>query len=396
MSDIIYLKMTGEQQGKISGGCGTRDSVGNRYQAGHENEIFAFSVNHGLCSTGRGVNFQNLSFSKLIDKSSPLLNSGISNNERFFLEFYFYRINQYGRGEKYYFIELRGATLSSVSTRFTDNHLDTETISVKYEYILCKHLVANTGFSDLIFPADYNRLFTARNPIIADRQTAQRLNTLNSKAVGRLLAAGGVYNGNIEGFAKTAQQLGGEAPAGYDQVLNDTTAGAAIAAVSVVAGLGLGRLGTTGEITQLHSTMPNLHILGDVKGEYSALNPGPLHNDLANTFSGGVYKEIQLAGDTTFYRAGVAGNPYGQYFSYEAPQSVIQTRIDKALLPQWPDGAQSPLDNFFEINIPSGTTIFVGETGYQNGIYLGGTEQVVIQKTWNIPGVKVLGNGELK
>ena len=32
--------------------------------------------------------------------------------------------------------------------------------------------------------------------------------TINSKSAGRLLAAGGVYNGNVEGFRKTAEQLG--------------------------------------------------------------------------------------------------------------------------------------------------------------------------------------------
>lgn len=71
---------------------------------------------------------------------------------------------------------------------------------------------------------------------------------LNSKAAGRLLAAGGVYNGNIAGFRKTAEQLGGDAVKGYDQVLNETTKGAVIATVSMAAGLGLGRLGSANEI----------------------------------------------------------------------------------------------------------------------------------------------------
>lgn len=68
------------------------------------------------------------------------------------------------------------------------------------------------------------------------------LNTLNSKAAGRLLAAGGIYNGNPEDFRKTAEQLGGDAPAGYDQVMNEQTKGLFIAAVSVAAGLMLGRV----------------------------------------------------------------------------------------------------------------------------------------------------------
>lgn len=58
--------------------------------------------------------------------------------------------------------------------------------------------------------------------------------TVNSKAAGRLLAAGGLYNGNIEGFRHTAEQLGGDAAKGYDQVLNQTTSGLLISAASLL------------------------------------------------------------------------------------------------------------------------------------------------------------------
>lgn len=80
-------------------------------------------------------------------------------------------------------------------------------------------------------------------------QHAQAAKTINSKAAGRLLAAGGIYNGNIEGFHDTAQQLGGDAPAGYDQVMDNK--GLLIAGASVAAGLTLGRLGSVGELEQL-------------------------------------------------------------------------------------------------------------------------------------------------
>lgn len=80
-------------------------------------------------------------------------------------------------------------------------------------------------------------------------QHAQSAKTINSKAAGRLLAAGGIYNGNIEGFHQTAQQLGGDAPAGYDQVMDNK--GLIIAGASVAAGLTLGRLGSVGELEEL-------------------------------------------------------------------------------------------------------------------------------------------------
>lgn len=75
------------------------------------------------------------------------------------MAFYFWRINRFGRWEKYYYIQLRGAFLSAIQHQFSDNNLDTETITISYEYILCKHLIANTEFSYLALPENYNRLF---------------------------------------------------------------------------------------------------------------------------------------------------------------------------------------------------------------------------------------------
>ena len=112
------------------------------------------------------------------------------------------------------------------------------------------------GYNDAVanrngVKAEPTQKFHYGNSYSQPEQHAQAAKTLNSKAVGRLLAAGGVYNGNIEGYAKTAQQLGGDAPAGYDQILNETTAGSAIAIISAAAGLGLGRMGAAGGISQL-------------------------------------------------------------------------------------------------------------------------------------------------
>ena len=216
---------------------------------------------------------------------------------------------------------------------------------------------------------------------------AQATKTINNKAAGRLLAAGGIYNGNIEGFHKTAQQLGGDAPAGYDQVMDNK--GLIIVGASVVAGFGLGRLGAASEIN-------NLHVLGKVEGEYTMIKPGPLSKELAESFPSGIYKEISLSTDTRFYRGGVEGRPLGQFFGYEQPQGVLQTRVDKALLPKWPNGSESPLDSYYEIQIPAGTKVYVGKVGYQTDLYSGGTEQVLVPTPWKIPGIKILGSGGLK
>jgi len=82
-------------------------------------------------------------------------------------------------------------------------------------------------------------------------QHAQAGKTINSKAAGRLLAAGGIYNGNVEGFHQTAQQLGGDAPAGYDQVMDNK--GLLITAASTAAVLTMGKVNVTGELEELSS-----------------------------------------------------------------------------------------------------------------------------------------------
>lgn len=112
-----------------------------------------------------------------------------------------------------------------------------------------------------------DEIMSAYRNVIADRQgrkpaPTQRMHydyygpttspsgkTLNSKAVGRLLAAGGVYNGNTKGFHETAQQLGGDAPAGYDQIMNNK--GLMIAGASIAAGLTIGRLNPLSEIDEI-------------------------------------------------------------------------------------------------------------------------------------------------
>lgn len=86
--------------------------------------------------------------------------------------------------------------------------------------------------------------------------------TINSKSAGRLLAAGGVYNGNVEGFRKTAEQLGGDAVKGYDQVLNEQTAGTAIAAASILLAKRLN--------PQLYDDMTSY--LGKLRGESRLVN----------------------------------------------------------------------------------------------------------------------------
>ncbi len=136
--------------------------------------------------------------------------------------------------------------------------------------------------------------------------------------------------------------------------------------------------------------------IGKTLGQYSAIEPGPLADNLAGTFSGGRYTVVELTNDLVLHRAGEAGSPLGQFFSLEPLNGVIQTRIDKAVLPVWPGGATSPIDTAFQVKIPAGTSVYVGNVGSQGSHYVGGTQQIVVPKPWMIQGVEVVGSSPLK
>jgi type VI secretion system Hcp family effector len=159
VSNVIYLTLTGERQGEISAGCGTEKSIGNRFQYRHENEILVYQLSSSSVSTAGGVHHQGLRFTKPTDKSSPLLTTAINENEKLRLSFDYYRTNRFGRQEKYYHIELRGASIQGITSSHKKDSLDTESITVSYEYIRSKHLIANTEFSNLLLPDAYNQLF---------------------------------------------------------------------------------------------------------------------------------------------------------------------------------------------------------------------------------------------
>ena len=62
---------------------------------------------------------------------------------------------------------------------------------------------------------------------------------------------------------------------------------------------------------------------GKVEGTYSAITPGPLPDNIAETFTGGRCSEVALDKDTVLYRAGTVDKPLEQYFSNETPKSTL-------------------------------------------------------------------------
>lgn len=138
-------------------------------------------------------------------------------------------------------------------------------------------------------------------------QHAQAAKTINSKSAGRLLAAGGVYNGNIDGFKKTAEQLGGDAPAGYNQVMENK--GLLITGASFAAALGIGRLPPVNEV----ETLSNLSKI-----------PKPPPSTFVNFESRQLQKKFKHAVDFN-----VPGNPNAE--GLKSFEQALKSHIDDPL-----------------------------------------------------------------
>lgn len=114
--------------------------------------------------------------------------------------------------------------------------------------------------------------FAARSVVSSPEQYAQAdkkpetFGAINSRAAGRLLAAGAIYNQNPEMYADTARKLGGDAAAGFSEVLNQQTAGSLIALSSILA-IGRGAIHPV-SVTELEKLKS---FLGTYKGEKNLL-----------------------------------------------------------------------------------------------------------------------------
>ncbi len=72
MANLIYLKLTGIKQGLISAGCSSADSIGNKCQLAHEDEIFVYELINRITRQDN-VSLTPVEIRKPIDKAPHLL-----------------------------------------------------------------------------------------------------------------------------------------------------------------------------------------------------------------------------------------------------------------------------------------------------------------------------------
>ncbi|HEX4504020.1 MAG TPA: Hcp family type VI secretion system effector [Scandinavium sp.] len=149
MANITYLTLNGQIQGLISAGCSTMDSIGNKAQLSHSDQIMILGLNHGM-SRQQNINHQSLTIVKPVDKSSPLLAKAINENEAMTCDFIFYRTNRAGLNEVYYKLKLTAARIASIHLQLPHTVENAagqpeESIEFTYESITWEHCTAGTS-----------------------------------------------------------------------------------------------------------------------------------------------------------------------------------------------------------------------------------------------------------
>lgn len=164
MAQPVYIKIQGSTQGLISSGASTEASIGNRYQAGHEDEIMAQEISHIVTvptdpqsgqPSGQRVH-KPFVFTSSLNKAVPLLYNALTSGERLTsVEINWYRTSTSGGREHYFTTKLEDAIISDISlvlpnAQDRENSDKTELfkVSLNYRKITWEHAAAGTIGSD--------------------------------------------------------------------------------------------------------------------------------------------------------------------------------------------------------------------------------------------------------
>lgn len=157
MANAMFMIIEGSAQGLITEGAFTPESVGNKYQDGHEDSILIESFNYGSSVptdtngriTGTRVH-ESISIIKPIDRTTPLLFEALNKGETLTtIELKLYRTSYEGKPEHYFTITLTDAIISDIHVENSLNDVE-EHIDFRYRKIDLRHEVsATSSFDDL-------------------------------------------------------------------------------------------------------------------------------------------------------------------------------------------------------------------------------------------------------
>src|SRR5699024_3550034 len=128
----------------------TLDSVGNKAQPEHKDQIMVYALMHSI-SRSQNVNHHELIITKPVDKSSPLLAKALSDNEKMAIcEFILDETSRSAIYHPYYNIDLSVAFITSIDivtppAVLKEQLWPQERIHFIYEVISWEHTFAGTN-----------------------------------------------------------------------------------------------------------------------------------------------------------------------------------------------------------------------------------------------------------
>ncbi|OCR26543.1 type VI secretion protein [Pseudomonas syringae] len=160
MPTPAYMTIEGTQQGLLTKGALSEASVGNTWQQGHEDQILVQQISHAITVPGGVQTGQRMHkpviITKTLDKSSPLINTALSNGEPLkTCRIEFFRYSGRGGQELFYTIELKNALIIGVDLLLphcqdlsTAHFTQLERVHFAYETITWRHEIAGTSGYD--------------------------------------------------------------------------------------------------------------------------------------------------------------------------------------------------------------------------------------------------------
>ncbi|MGH8484240.1 MAG: Hcp family type VI secretion system effector [Pseudomonas sp.] len=164
MPTPAYIEITGKVQGLISRDAFTKDSVGNIYVEGHENEIMAQEIRHKITvptdpqsgqPTGRRVHHP-FTFTCGLNKAVPLMYQALVTGEVLSqVTISWYRTSAEGTQEYFFLTQLEDAVIVDINTVLphvqrleNENFTQLIEVSMSYRKIGWLHNIANTEAED--------------------------------------------------------------------------------------------------------------------------------------------------------------------------------------------------------------------------------------------------------
>ncbi|MCF5707322.1 type VI secretion system tube protein Hcp [Pseudomonas syringae] len=151
MANLGYMTIIGKVQGRISDGCSTPASMGNKCQIAHLDEIMVLSFTHNMANIGniKHATHRPIVITKNVDKSSPLLSQALANREPVDCKIDFYRTSPGGAQEKFYTVEIREGIIADLTLDMPHAILQNdgepqEHVAIRYRDIIWTHHAANT------------------------------------------------------------------------------------------------------------------------------------------------------------------------------------------------------------------------------------------------------------